>query len=75
MPIYEYDCRKCKISFAVLHAAKAAAQSALTAIRRMSRKKISACSSFSPVCGVKKDWKFGWGVSAEVLNRWFRKQD
>jgi len=46
MPIYEYDCRKCKISFAVLHAAKAGSAKCPNCDSEDVKKKISACSSF-----------------------------
>lgn len=59
MPIYEYDCRKCKISFAVLHAAKGGSAKCPNCDSEDVKKKISACSSFSPVCGVKKTGSSG----------------
>ena len=61
MPIHEYDCRKCKISFAVLHTTNHDSVKCPNCASEDIKKKISACSSFSSACNIKKAGSSGLG--------------
>jgi len=51
MPIYEYDCCQCKISFAVLQTSKAGRVKCPNCSSEDIKKRISMCSSFASSCG------------------------
>ncbi|MGO9952917.1 MAG: FmdB family zinc ribbon protein [Dissulfurispiraceae bacterium] len=61
MPIYEYECCKCKISFAVLHTANLGSVKCPNCASEDIKKKISACSFFSSACSIKKAGSSGRG--------------
>ena len=61
MPIYEYDCRKCKVSFAVLHIAKSGSIKCPNCASEEIKKKISVCSSLPTACSIGKDGGSGAG--------------
>jgi putative FmdB family regulatory protein len=62
MPIYEYDCRKCRESFAVIKSSKTQNVKCPKCGSDDIKKKISACSTFSHGgCGGGQTGNFGGG--------------
>lgn len=54
MPIYEYDCCRCEISFSVLQTSKTSSVKCPNCSSEEIKKRISMCSSFAPTCSINK---------------------